>query len=692
MSGLVLVLFALSATASPFRIRPAEGESTTWIVDDDGPADFNTIQEAVDNASSGDTVFVKAGTYYEHVAINKPVSLVGEDVSATIIDGNKTGHVVDVVSGDVNVTGFTIQNSGSIHVPELDAGICLNGTANCTISMNRLVGNGFAGISLLESDQNTIAYNNLSSAGWGGVHLMNSSRNTISANNIADKYGGVNGHVSSSYNNITENVIFNCTYGMFYHASTYNNICGNNISNIAVEGIWLQDQVSYNLVAENSLINNTVAIRLEGPNYSNTLSRNVITGAEYGIRIQNSARYTRITDNIIMNNRAGNDSWSAGIRLDSGLDSQIHSNTIVGNNYGVLLYTSSPRVSIYNNTIADNEFGLRVASGGSNYANVSDNIVMNNRGYGVGLTGVGSMSSYAIVSRNLIANNSDGIVLGQYSSYNTITENNISQNGYGFYVEYSTQNTIWRNNIIDNDQQVYVYTGSVNKWDGDYVTGGNYWSGYANVDLFSGPAQNETGSDGIGDKTHVIDPNNVDHYPLIKSYPCMPHDLGITQIPSSKTVIGQNYTATLSSIIFNYGSFTETFNFSFYANSTYLVSETLTVGNRSFVSTTFIWNTSGLTFGNYTLLALADKVSDETDLSDNDCTEMVHVGVPGDVSGPEPGVYDRIVDMRDINYTILMFNKNYASPDWKPNIDINNDGTVNMRDINIAILNFDQHE
>jgi parallel beta-helix repeat protein len=506
-----IALVSLAGLNTNASSTKAVRQASTIIVRDD----YSTIQEAINNAVDGDTVFVKTGIYYEHVVVNKTLSLVGEDVSATIIDGNDAGHVVNVVSDNVSISGFTVQNSGSIHVPELDAGICLNGTAGCTISGNRLVDNGFAGISLLNSDQNTITCNNVSSAGWGGVHLMNSTRNLVSVNVIADKYGGVNGHVSSNYNNITENVISNCTYGMFYHASNHNNIWGNNISAIAVEGIWLQDQVNYNLVAENNLINNTVAIRLEGPNYNNTLSRNVITGAGYGIKIQNSARYTRIADNVIVNNHASNDSWSAGIRLDSGLDSQIHSNTIAGNNYGVLLYSYSPRVSIYNNTITGNEFGIRVASGGSDYLNVSYNVVIDNRGYGIGLTGFGGTSNYATITRNLIVNNSDGIALGQNSNYNTVSHNNISMNNYGFYIEYSTQNSIYANNILNNTQQVYIASGLINSWDNGYPSGGNYWDDYNGTDLYGGAYQNETGSDGLGDSPYVIDDSNLDKYPLM---------------------------------------------------------------------------------------------------------------------------------------------------------------------------------
>jgi parallel beta-helix repeat protein len=496
-------------------IRLARTESATIVV----PDDFLTIQEAINNAVEVDTIFVKAGTYYEHVVVNKTVSLVGENCSTTIVDGNNTGHVINIVSNNVNATGFTVQNSGDNQMPYLDAGFCLNGTTGCTISENRVINNGFCGISLLYSQENTIAHNNLSKTGWGGIHLLSSSNNIVSGNNISDKYGAVNGHVSSNHNNITENAISNCTYGMFFHASNYNCICRNNISTIEAEGIWLQDQVSYNVVAENTFVNNTVAIRVQGPNYNNTLSRNFITGAEYGIKIESNARYTRITENVIVNNRAGGDSWSAGIRLDSGLDSQIDSNIITGNNYGILLYTSSPRVSVFGNNITDNEFGLRVASGGSNYVAVCNNIVMNNQGYGIGLTGFGGASNYATILENLILNNSDGIALGQYSNYNTILQNNMSQNGYGLYIEYSTQNAIWRNNFMDNDQQVYVDTGaSVNTWDSGYPSGGNYWSDYAGADYNQSSEQNINGSDGIGDTENLIDSSNIDHYPLMGKF------------------------------------------------------------------------------------------------------------------------------------------------------------------------------
>lgn len=191
VSGITLTLLLIGMLTLTFCIQTVKAKPRTITVPDDYP----TIQEAVNAANEGDIVFVRIGTYYEHVVVNKTVSLVGEDVSAAIVDGDDTGHVVEVVSNNVNITGFTLQNSGNIHWPDFNAGICLDGTTNCTISENRLVGNGFAGISLIDSERCTITDNNVAGTSWGGVHLANSSNSTVSGNILdSNIYTGINGH------------------------------------------------------------------------------------------------------------------------------------------------------------------------------------------------------------------------------------------------------------------------------------------------------------------------------------------------------------------------------------------------------------------------------------------------------------------------------------------------------------------
>jgi len=69
-----------------------------------------SIQEAINSAESGGIIYVYNGTYYEHVVVNKQISLIGKNRSTTVIDGNGTGSVINITSSYVNVYGFTIRN------------------------------------------------------------------------------------------------------------------------------------------------------------------------------------------------------------------------------------------------------------------------------------------------------------------------------------------------------------------------------------------------------------------------------------------------------------------------------------------------------------------------------------------------------------------------------------------------------
>jgi parallel beta-helix repeat protein len=179
-----------------------------------------------------------------------------------------------------------------------------------------------------------------------------------------------------------------------------------------------------------------------------------------------------------------------GVELSNTNNTVISGNSITNNSEGVKLISSSSN-TVSGNNITNNFYCGVVLHGSAGNNTVSDNNITNNDYYGVLLTD---------------------------SSSNTVSRNNVANNHkYGVSLRNSSGNRFFHNNFIDNNQHVFT-NGSTNIWDNGYPSGGNYWSDYTDVDLYSGPNQNELGSDGVWDHPYVVDANNQDHYPLINPY------------------------------------------------------------------------------------------------------------------------------------------------------------------------------
>jgi len=182
-SATIFSLLLIGLVISTFEVYLADTESNTIYVPDDHP----TIQEAVNNASSRDTIFVKEGTYYENVVLDKPISLIGENIHNTIIDGNGTGHVIEIYAHSVNVKGFTIQRSGRewnenwVWEYWPDSGIFVH-AHNCTISSNKIIDN-LAGVTLFYSPANILQFNIIRDNSIG-IGLTSGNAYDITSQNI----------------------------------------------------------------------------------------------------------------------------------------------------------------------------------------------------------------------------------------------------------------------------------------------------------------------------------------------------------------------------------------------------------------------------------------------------------------------------------------------------------------------------
>jgi len=283
ISGIVAILLLATVLVTSFGTNLVKAVPSTITV----PDDYSTIQEAINHASDGDTVFVKAGTYNESVIINRTASLIGENRETTIIQAAApTKYGVLVTSDNVTFIGFTVckslwwgiqvQSSGC-HISDSnfseseDEGIFLDGR-NAQVSDNVLVNNtvlnnGVAGIHVWISNGNHIESNIIGNSFFGIYIEDNSSRNTVERNEIfSESIVGIALVWGSFGNTIACNNISDCGWNWdgdgaisFGTHSVGNKIVSNLIRNNRI-GVTLRYFSNDNVFYHNSFINNLAPV------------------------------------------------------------------------------------------------------------------------------------------------------------------------------------------------------------------------------------------------------------------------------------------------------------------------------------------------------------------------------------------------------------------------------------------------
>jgi nitrous oxidase accessory protein len=301
----ILVIFSLVLVSFP-QIEVIMAESKTIIV----PNDYISIQEAIDNADEGDTIFVKKGNYdgpiSETLIIDKAISLIGEGSSLigeetttlnlhplllnTTIFGQpypKYNTSLIVKSNNVTISGFTIK------IPSPPSG----GGGEVSV-----IGNGTQIVDCIVNTPNISLQGSCSTITTTYLFISNLA-------------------IRGSNQTITKNILFN---GDLEITSSFNNIIENDIGNeIRLNG-------SYNLISGNSFyrifLEHSDSNTISNNNFSciwlgiyghtcsnNTISGNILDGGYIWGILMGDGFHNVFYDNIIKNFGGSHDGYGVAI-------------------------------------------------------------------------------------------------------------------------------------------------------------------------------------------------------------------------------------------------------------------------------------------------------------------------------------------------------------------------------------------
>jgi len=354
----ILFLISILLITSILAISPVQtlkNSRDTLYVGGGGSGNYSTIQSALDDANPGDIIHVYKGLYVENVIVSKnDIILIGENKNSTIIDGGGNGDVVYISGDQTTLSGFTVQNSGSICY---NGGIHINSDYNI-ISDNIVLNNAEIGVWLDSCDENIVSNNTIDNNDLDGLWIDNSKYNTIENNLITSNND--NGIVvkESNENTILKNVIsFNDDNGTsIFYPSTNNNIIKNSIRSNNDNGIYIN--ASNNNIFHNSFIHNFVNANDEG---GNNWDNGYPSGGNYWTDYTGSDDYHGINQDLPGHDRIGDisyeipcehgtdyyplinqDSWINEVPTNLTLDGQTYGNA--GDEYYYITSANDPEM------------------------------------------------------------------------------------------------------------------------------------------------------------------------------------------------------------------------------------------------------------------------------------------------------------------------------------------------------------
>lgn len=394
---------------------------------------------------------------------------------------------------------------------------CTNATVEDLILPNNV--NGL----LLANTTDSIIRNNIISSNLRGLEIVNSHNVTVQGNNITDNVWQALTLDNSPTNKLTSNKL------------------ANNLYNLRIEGATLND-FTQDIDTTNTIDGKLVRYIINSTNLTINPATQPDTGYLALVCCQNIT-----AENLSLEH--------SDILVAFTQNSTIARNTIAS---GSIILTHSTSINTAGNTVTAGDTGISLNN--SENSTLTENLITRCADWGIEL----EASSSNALSDNNVKNNTSGIDLYSSSNNNTLLRNNIANsNSYGLLLTDAHYNLVYHNNLTNpiHYQVICSYSNmqsiSDNDFDNGYPSGGNYWVDYNGTDQYSGPRQNMTGSDGIGDSRYTILFTSVvlDRYPLM--YAIQTFDAGTWQNETRKVEIISN--SSLSN--FNFSQIAETLSF-----------------------------------------------------------------------------------------------------------------------------------
>ena len=199
-----------------------------------------SIQEAIDQASSGDIIEVESGDYEEYIEINKPLVITGLDTGRGIpsIEG------ASLLADRSELSGFKIR-SGDLFAISLNSNFSVvsnNDVQGCMagIFLNKVHGNLIQNNSVLVACDGLFGLlsGSFSKDGGDGIQLVHCYDNTIRDNAIENGYIGI--YLDTSSGNLVEgNRVKGSINGIGLLSAVGNDIVDNTVQKVSTQGIGL---------------------------------------------------------------------------------------------------------------------------------------------------------------------------------------------------------------------------------------------------------------------------------------------------------------------------------------------------------------------------------------------------------------------------------------------------------------------